>query len=217
MNNEEKIWQHVDARREAYIGLADRVWGMPEIAYNEYKSTAEHKAMLEAEGFRVHTDLAGIPTAIMGEAGEEGPVIAILGEYDALPDLSQEAGVAEPRPLAGDGMGHGCGHNLLGSAALLAATGLKNWLAETGLPGRVCYYGCPAEEGGAANKRRAAPAARRQEGGPTRARPRRQEGRCRAPGRVQAEEDRGGGSGEVCRCRRRPVDWPWVHRPPSLR
>ena len=150
MNNEEKIWQHVDARREAYIGLADRVWGMPEIAYNEYKSTAEHKAMLEAEGFRVHTDLAGIPTAIMGEAGEEGPVIAILGEYDALPGLSQEAGVAEPRPLAGDGMGHGCGHNLLGSASLMAAAAVKDWLAANGLKGRVRYYGCPAEEGGAA-------------------------------------------------------------------
>jgi aminobenzoyl-glutamate utilization protein B len=150
MNNEEKIWHHVDTRREAYIGLADRVWGMPEIAYNEYKSTAEHKAMLEAEGFRVHTDLAGIPTAIMGEAGDEGPVIAILGEYDALPGLSQEAGLAEPRPLAGDGMGHGCGHNLLGSASLMAAAAVKDWLAENGIKGRVRYYGCPAEEGGAA-------------------------------------------------------------------
>ncbi len=150
MGNEEKIWRHVDARREAYVGLADRVWGMPEIAYNEYRSTAEHKAMLEAEGFRVSTDLAGIPTAIMGEAGEEGPVIAILGEYDALPGLSQEAGVAEPRPLAGDGMGHGCGHNLLGSASLMAAAAVKDWLAENGMKGRVRYYGCPAEEGGAA-------------------------------------------------------------------
>ncbi len=150
MNNEEQIWHHVDSRREAYVGLADRVWGMPEIAYNEYGSTAEHKAMLEAEGFRVSTDLAGIPTAIMGEAGEEGPVIAILGEYDALPGLSQEAGVAEPKPLPGDGMGHGCGHNLLGSASLMAAAAVKDWLAENGIKGRVRYYGCPAEEGGAA-------------------------------------------------------------------
>ena len=62
----------------------------------------------------------------MGEAGEGGPVIAILGEYDALPGLSQEAGVAEPRPVEPDGHGHGCGHNLLGSAALLAATAVKN-------------------------------------------------------------------------------------------
>ncbi len=86
----------------------------------------------------------------MGEAGDGGPVIAILGEYDALPGLSQEAGMAEHRPLPGDGFGHGCGHNLLGSASLLAATAVKDWLAAHGMPGRVRYYGCPAEEGGAA-------------------------------------------------------------------
>src|SRR3546814_19700955 len=86
----------------------------------------------------------------MGEAGEGGPVIAILGEYDALPGLSQEANVAEPRPVVAGGAGHGCGHNMLGSAALLAACALKDWLAATGTPGRVRYYGCPAEEGGAA-------------------------------------------------------------------
>jgi aminobenzoyl-glutamate utilization protein B len=86
----------------------------------------------------------------MGEAGEGGPVIAILGEYDALPGLSQVAGIAEPKPLEAGGHGHGCGHNMLGSAALLAATAVKDLLAEHGLAGRVRYYGCPAEEGGAA-------------------------------------------------------------------
>jgi amidohydrolase len=87
---------------------------------------------------------------VVGEAGEIGPVIAILGEYDALPGLSQEAGVAEPRPLPGSGHGHGCGHNILGSASLLAATAVKDFLAAHGIKGRVRYYGCPAEEGGAA-------------------------------------------------------------------
>ncbi len=106
--------------------------------------------MLEAKGFRVTRDVAGIPTAVMGEAGEGGPVIAILGEYDALPGLSQEAGVARQSPLPGAGFGHGCGHNLLGSASMLAATAVKDYLAANGLPGRVRYYGCPAEEGGAA-------------------------------------------------------------------
>jgi aminobenzoyl-glutamate utilization protein B len=86
----------------------------------------------------------------MGEWGEGGPVIAFLGEYDALPGLSQEAGVAEPRPVETGGHGHGCGHNLLGSAALLSATAVKDWLAAHKVPGRVRYYGCPAEEGGAA-------------------------------------------------------------------
>ncbi|MCF3936618.1 M20 family metallopeptidase [Acuticoccus sp. M5D2P5] len=150
MGNSERIWDHVDARREAYEDLSDRVWGMPEIAYTEFRSSAEHKAMLEAEGFCVTEEVAGIPTAVMGEAGEGGPIIAFLGEYDALPGLSQEAGIAVPKPLPGNGYGHGCGHNMLGSAALLAATALKNFLAETGQPGRVRYYGCPAEEGGAA-------------------------------------------------------------------
>ncbi len=150
MQNADPIWTHVDAKREAFEALADRVWDMPEIAYNEYRSTAEHKAMLETQGFRITEEVAGIPTAIMGEAGEGGPVIAILGEYDALPGLSQEAGIAEPKPLPGDGMGHGCGHNLLGSASLLAATAVKDWMAENGIQGRVRYYGCPAEEGGAA-------------------------------------------------------------------
>jgi len=150
MQNTEAIWRLVDAKAEPFIGLSDRVWGMPELAYTEHRSAAEHRAMLAEQGFAITEAVAGIPTALMGEAGEGGPVIAILGEYDALPGLSQEAGVAEQRPLPGLGYGHGCGHNLLGSAALLAATAVKDFLAAEGLPGRVRYYGCPAEEGGAA-------------------------------------------------------------------
>ncbi len=150
MRNDEQIWRLVDERRTAYAELSDRVWGMPELCYTEHRSVAEHAAMLEAEGFRVTRDVAGIPTAVMGEAGEGGPVIAILGEYDALPGLSQEAGVAEKRPIPGDGNGHGCGHNLLGAGALLAAAAVKDWLKANNFPGRVRYYGCPAEEGGAA-------------------------------------------------------------------
>src|ERR1043166_4739296 len=150
MQNSEKIWQLVDARKDAYEALSDRVWGMPEICYTEYRSVAEHRAMLEQEGFRITENVAGIPTAVMGEAGDGGPVIAILGEYDALPGLSQVAGIAEPKEVERGGHGHGCGHNMLGSAALLAATAVKNYLSQTGIQGRVRYYGCPAEEGGAA-------------------------------------------------------------------
>lgn len=150
MQNEEQVWRIVDAKRPDYTALSDRVWGMPELCYNEHRSAAEHRAMLEREGFRVTAGIAGIPTALMGEAGEGGPVIAILGEYDALPGLSQEAGIAEPRPVPGEANGHGCGHNLLGAGAMLAAAAVKEWLAANGIPGRVRYYGCPAEEGGAA-------------------------------------------------------------------
>jgi len=150
MQNTEEIWRLIDDKQEPFIQLSDRVWGMPELCYGEFRSCAEHTAMLEQEGFRVTKNVAGIPTAVMGEAGEGGPVIAILGEYDALPGLSQEAGVAEPRPLPGDGYGHGCGHNLLGSGSMLAAAAVKDYLAKHNMKGRVRYYGCPAEEGGAA-------------------------------------------------------------------
>lgn len=150
MQNSEPVWRHVDEKAGPAIELSDRVWGMPELAYNEHRSAAEHTAYLHAEGFRVTENLAGIPTAMMGEAGDEGPVIAILGEFDALPGLSNEAGVAEHTPVPGDGNGHACGHNLLGAASLLAATAVKDYLAANGIKGRVRYYGCPAEEGGAA-------------------------------------------------------------------
>lgn len=149
-SNTDAVWTHVDRKQEEAIALSDRVWGMPELAYAETRSAAEHTAYLKAEGFRVTENLAGIPTAMMGEAGEDGPVIAILGEFDALPGLSNEAGVAEHRPVPGDGNGHACGHNLLGAGSLLAATAVKEWLAANGVKGRVRYYGCPAEEGGAA-------------------------------------------------------------------
>ena len=150
MRNSNDIWDYVDNHREAFIGLSDRVFDIPETLYNEYKSVAEHKAMLDTKGFRVTENAAGIPTAVLGEAGDEGPVIAILGEFDALPYLSQEPGVAKSSPLTEGGNGHGCGHNLLGAAALLAATAVKDWMAESGVKARVRYYGCPAEEGGAA-------------------------------------------------------------------
>ena len=150
MDNRTDVWRGIDAIKARFIELSDRVWGMPEICYTEARSSAEHLAELNHQGFRVTQNVADIPTALMGEWGEGGPVIAFLGEYDALPGLSQEAGVAEPREIEAGGHGHGCGHNLLGSAALLAATAVKDWLAAHKVPGRVRYYGCPAEEGGAA-------------------------------------------------------------------
>lgn len=150
MRNDNPMWPLVDARAAQFTGLADAVFDTPELAYGEVKSCAAHTQMLREQGFRVTGNLAGIPTAVMGEAGQGGPVIAILGEYDALPGLSQEPGLAEPRQIADHGFGHGCGHNLLGSAALSAATAVKDWLEANGVPGRVRYYGCPAEEGGAA-------------------------------------------------------------------
>ena len=148
--NSSEIWDLVEAKREAFFALSDRVWEMPELAYTEeYRSCAEHTAMLEQQGFRVTRGVAGIPTAVMGEAGEGGPVIAILGEYDALPGLARRP-ESPSRSRCPGGNGHGCGHNLLGTRSLLAATAVKDYLAANGLKGRVRYYGCPAEEGGSA-------------------------------------------------------------------
>ena len=87
--------------------------------------------MLEAEGFRVERGFAGLPTAVMGEAGEGGPVIAILGEFDALPGLSpSKPGWPNNIWWSKAAMGHGCGHNLLGSGSMLAAAAVKDHLAE---------------------------------------------------------------------------------------
>ncbi|WP_117194697.1 M20 family metallopeptidase [Rhizobium terrae] len=144
------VWDFIDRKKEVFIELADRVWETPETCYMERLSAAAHREMLETQGFRITENVAGIPTALIGEAGEGGPMIAFLGEYDALAGLSQKAGVDRHDPLMAGANGHGCGHNLLGSASLLAATALKDWLEKTGTPGRVRYYGCPAEEGGAA-------------------------------------------------------------------
>lgn len=148
--NTDAVWDHVEAHRGDPTALADRVWETPETLYAEWQTCAAHAAVRRAEGFRVTEGIAGIPTAVAGEAGDGGPVIAIPGEYDALPGLSQVAGIAEPRPVVPGGNCHGCGHTSLGAGALLAACAVKDRLAAAGLPGRVRYYGCPAEEGGAA-------------------------------------------------------------------
>ncbi|MEM8551681.1 MAG: M20 family metallopeptidase [Pseudomonadota bacterium] len=150
MRNCEEVWHHVDERKARFEALSDQVFDTPELLYNEFQSAKAHEDALREHGFAVTTGIADIPTAMVGEAGDGGPVIAILGEYDALPGLSQEPGVAEHKPIREGGNGHGCGHNLLGAGALLAATAVKDHLAANGLKGRVRYYGCPAEEGGAA-------------------------------------------------------------------
>ena len=150
MKNEEQIWELVENKKEEFINLSDRIFDTPEILYQEFKSVSEHIKMLKMEGFKVTENICNMPTAVMGEYGEDGPIIAILGEFDALPGLSQEAGIAKHKPIENTKNGHGCGHNLLGAASLLAATAIKDWLLQNNIKARVRYYGCPAEEGGAA-------------------------------------------------------------------
>lgn len=148
MRNEHPIWRIAEHHAARFIALSDQVWDTPELNFAEHRALALHAGAMREAGFRVETGIAGMKTAMLAEAGEDGPVIAILGEYDALPGLSQADGQAEIAPLEPNGNGHGCGHNLLGAASALAAVALRDWLAAQGLKGRVRYYGCPAEEGG---------------------------------------------------------------------
>ncbi|HDR8982630.1 M20 family metallopeptidase [Burkholderia vietnamiensis] len=140
----------IDSQRAQFTELSDRIWNLAELRYEEFASTDLHIRMLEEAGFRVTRGVADIPTAFVAEAGDGGPVIGILGEYDALSGLSQEAGVltCQPSSEISNGNGHGCGHHLLGTAAHLAAAAVKVHLERTGQPGTVRFYGCPAEEGG---------------------------------------------------------------------
>ncbi len=150
MKNEEQIWGLVENKKEEFINFSDQIFDTPEILYQEFKSVSEHTKMLKKEGFKITEGICSMPTAVMGEFGESGPIIAILGEFDALPGLSQESGITKHKPLENTTNGHGCGHNLLGAASLLAATAIKDWLLKNKIKARVRYYGCPAEEGGAA-------------------------------------------------------------------
>ena len=148
--NKHVIWDFVSINQKRFQELADKVWSTPETCYSEQNSMSAHVDELRYHGFSVSKGIANIPTAVIGEYGNGGPIIAFLGEYDALAGLSQKADVFHQDPIKKGANGHGCGHNLLGSASMQAAVALRDWLKDSNLPGVVRYYGCPAEEGGAA-------------------------------------------------------------------
>jgi aminobenzoyl-glutamate utilization protein B len=133
----------LDAQAPAYAAIAHQIWGFAEVGYQEVKSSALLQEKLKAEGFTVKAGVAGIPTAFVAEYGSGEPVIGILAEFDALPGLSQEAN-PEKKAIVAEGAGHGCGHNLFGTASIAAAIAVKSYLKK----GTLRVYGCPAEEGG---------------------------------------------------------------------
>jgi aminobenzoyl-glutamate utilization protein B len=147
MSTHLEVAEWLDERESRFIGIANQIWENPEVALTESKACKLQADDLAQDGFTITTGIADLPTAFMAEwtQGEGGPVIGFLGEYDALPGLSQDRS-PEQSPLVDSGPGHGCGHNLLGTAALASASVLKAWLEHTGHPGTVRYYGCPAEE-----------------------------------------------------------------------
>ena len=139
----------IDRQADFFRELADEIWDHPELSLKEYRAAALYCRKLRELGFEVTEKLCGIETAFCGRFGSGKPVIGILGEFDALSGLSQEAGSTEAKPLVPGGNGHGCGHNLLGVGSLAAACAVKEWLEKTGRPGTVIFFGCPGEEGGA--------------------------------------------------------------------
>jgi aminobenzoyl-glutamate utilization protein B len=144
-----EVAEWLEERQGRFIGIADQIWDNPEVALKEYTASALQANDLVQDGFSVTTNTDALPTAFVAEwsSGEGGPVIGFLGEYDALPGLSQQRSSVQ-EPVDANGAGQGCGHNLLGTASLAAASVLKAWLEHTGTPGTVRYYGCPAEETG---------------------------------------------------------------------
>ncbi len=137
----------IDEKAELLENIANFLWDNPETAFTEFRSAAYLCDVLRKEGFTVEENLAGIKTAFSGSYGSGKPVIGILGEFDALGGMSQEAGCMEQKSIGGEA-GHGCGHHLYAAGSVGAAIAVKKWLETTGKPGTVVFFGTPGEEGG---------------------------------------------------------------------
>ena len=142
--DKKQMFETLERKKQQYFDAADRIWEHPETSFEEYFAADLLCGLLEKEGFAVTRPLAGMETAFLGRFGSGHPVIGILGEYDALYAMSQEADAAQPKPTGEKG--HGCGHNLLGAGSLAAAVAVKDYLQENGKEGcaRETQEGCPA-------------------------------------------------------------------------
>lgn len=142
----EEIGMLVDGRKNEYTDLSDAIWGYAEPRFQEFESSKVQQEYLRSRGFSIRADLAGEETAFIAEYGHGKPVLAFLGEFDALSSLQQEADITSRCLIEGKANGHGCGHHLLGTASVAAVDALKTYMEEKNLPGTIRYYGCPAEE-----------------------------------------------------------------------
>ena len=149
MDTKQELFRYIDSRKESYIGLSGEIWHLAECRFQEFQSSEKIAHKLRQEGFTVEKGLSGMETAFLASWGQGKPVIAFLGEYDALEGLSQQADLPEKKPVQEGKSGHGCGHHLLGMAPALAAAACKEYMQAHGLHGTLRYYGCPAEENGA--------------------------------------------------------------------
>jgi len=141
------VLDRVASHATRFESISRQIWETPELGFHETKSSALLQNELRANGFTVKSGLAGMPTAFTAEFGSGKPVIALMGEFDALPGLSQKESTVLS-PVTEGAPGHGCGHNLLGSASALAAVAVKEEMQARGFKGTLRYFGTPAEEGG---------------------------------------------------------------------
>ena len=139
------LYGWVEDDRERLEALAEEIWETPELGLHEEESSRLLRETLAERGFEIERDVGGMPTAFLATYGEGEPRIGVLGEFDALPDLSQKA-IPEREPVEAGAPGHGCGHNLFGTACLGGALAVKRAIEAGELDGTVVYCGCPAEE-----------------------------------------------------------------------
>ena len=143
--NKNAVISSVEKHQQELITLSDQIWGFAEIAMRETKSSKVLADYAEAQGFKVTRGVAAIPTAFIAEFGSGKPIIGVLGEFDALPGLSQKAQPTK-EVLVNGAPGHGCGHNMFGAGSLGAALAIKELMAAGKLKGTIRFYGTPAEE-----------------------------------------------------------------------
>jgi len=143
----QEVLQWLDQHQNEFIQMANQIWQHPEVAWKEFKSSRLQAETLKREGFSITWDIGDMNTAFIAEWGIGKPILGFIGEYDALPGLSQKLQPTK-EPIIEGGDGHGCGHNLLGTGAVASAIAVQKWLLKNEIPGTVRYYGCPAEEKG---------------------------------------------------------------------
>jgi len=154
MDAKEFVIKRVDRIAKDMISIRDRLFSCAELPYREFRSSELLCRVLRQYGFEVTEGAAGIPTCFYGSFtnGAGGMTVGFLGEFDALDGLSQKAGCTVRDPVRPNAPGHGCGHCCLGVGSLAAAIVLREYLIAAEMPGRVIYFGCPAEEGAGAKQ-----------------------------------------------------------------
>ena len=143
----QEVIKSIDSGYDSYSAVANKIWQFAEVGFQETKSSALLQETLSQAGFKIEAGIAGMPTAFIASYGSGKPVIGILGEFDALPGVSQDA-VPEVKKVEGRTAGHACGHHLFGTASAAAAIAVKDWLIANKKAGTIRFYGTPAEEGG---------------------------------------------------------------------